>query len=859
MASARGAVVQADSSAGRDQVADPSHPGGLRNAVMLLVELLLVLGVVHLYDIEGRRQLLPVLGLIFAGALVHSQLPRHWRLPFFAALSMGTILFVLGLAGGATVLAVGGGLIALCSLPVPFVVRVALLVVAGAALVTVRAVSDSPVWVVVGAMFMFRLAIYLYDTRRTTSRPPLAQTVSYFFMAPNVTFPFFPVVDYRTFCDTYNNENTAIISQRGTSWMLRGILHLLMYRFIKMNLIAEPWELQNIQSVALFLIANYGLYLQVSGQFHLITGMLHLFGFNLPRTHDNYFLASSVNDIWRRINIYWKDFLQKLFFFPCFFALRRRGIGAPAAIVCGVLLVFVATWLLHSWQTFWLLGEFPLQAQDAVLWLGVGVLVAANSLLEYRRARHPVRAKQSPTWGDDLKHAAMTVGMLISVSLFWVAWTRPGLLTQTAALLGELPGSSRGIVSVPLCLAGLVIGGAAARATLRRLDAARLFARRLTFQDTFAVHAVVLGGMVAVGLPWFSAVLPDGANLALQNFRSDIYFQQDPLAQLQSYYEDLNTVTVQSGPLLTALTPQETHRQRGGDEFLTITRRVNPWMGREPIPGWKGELAGHTIAINSHGMRDRATVTLRKPAETVRIALVGSSVVMGYAVADDEVFGLEFERLLNKNRNDDLPRIEVLNFGMGGQGPLHRVALVEQKVMAFQPDAIFYFAHQDELRSSLSHFSGLVSSRTPLKYSFLEEIVRDARITPETSPGVTLVRLGESSRLRRLVGGAYETLAAECRRNNVLPVWIYFPIPGIPDAPDLAPELIPLATEAGFVVLNLSDWHAGYDPMALRSGSADHHLSAEGHELFANQLFEAVLQRPDALPDAARVSRSSDP
>jgi hypothetical protein len=59
------------------------------------------------------------------------------------------------------------------------------------------------------------------------------------------------------------------------------------------------------------------LYLRVSGQFHIIVGILHLFGFTCRR-RTRYFLASSFTDFWRRINIYWKDFMMKLFYYPRF-------------------------------------------------------------------------------------------------------------------------------------------------------------------------------------------------------------------------------------------------------------------------------------------------------------------------------------------------------------------------------------------------------------------------------------------------------------------------------------------------------------------------------------------------------------
>ena len=73
------------------------------------------------------------------------------------------------------------------------------------------------------------------------------------------------------------------------------------------------------------MISTFLLYVRISGQFHLVIGMLHLFGFNLPETHHRYLLASSFTDFWRRINIYWKDFMMKVFYYPAFFRLRKLG------------------------------------------------------------------------------------------------------------------------------------------------------------------------------------------------------------------------------------------------------------------------------------------------------------------------------------------------------------------------------------------------------------------------------------------------------------------------------------------------------------------------------------------------------
>ncbi|NIO08549.1 MAG: hypothetical protein GTO40_11300, partial [Deltaproteobacteria bacterium] len=42
-----------------------------------------------------------------------------------------------------------------------------------------------------------------------------------------------------------------------------------------------------------------------------------------PETNYRYFLASNFTDFWRRANIYWKDFMLKVVYYPTYFRLRK--------------------------------------------------------------------------------------------------------------------------------------------------------------------------------------------------------------------------------------------------------------------------------------------------------------------------------------------------------------------------------------------------------------------------------------------------------------------------------------------------------------------------------------------------------
>ena len=190
--------------------------------------------------------------------------------------------------------------------------------------------SPTDVWPIVASMFMFRMMIYLYELKHSKKPETLVDTLSYFFLLPNYCFMHFPVVDYRTMQRGYFADDVHALQRRGLQMMFRGTIHLLCYRLVYHELLIPASKVHDLASLVGYLVCNYLLYLQVSGQFHMACGMLHLFGFQLPETHHHYLLATGFTDYWRRINIYWKDFMVRLFFNPVVFRLKRWP--QPAAL-----------------------------------------------------------------------------------------------------------------------------------------------------------------------------------------------------------------------------------------------------------------------------------------------------------------------------------------------------------------------------------------------------------------------------------------------------------------------------------------------------------------------------------------------
>ena len=402
-------------------VAERSGPAGGRSRLLgflvLWGQLAALLVLMHLYRIEAP--LFERLALIcVVGGAVHYWLPARLRYPFAVFYGVLGYVVLLGPVVAGLVMAAGLIFYGLVRSPVPWWVRVGGIVLVGAAFTVGRTTGapgiPSAFWPILGSLFMFRLIVYLYDVRYAKSPPRLLDFLGYFLLLPNCYFLLFPVVDHATFLVCRDRRPLDDVVQTGIRWILRGVVQLVLYRFIDAYR-PDPALATSVGSVVAYMIMTYLLYLRLSGQFHIAIGLLHLFGYDLPETHRKYLLASSVADFWRRINIYWKDFIVKLFYLPVFFRLRRTGELRAAAIATVV--AFFATWVLHSWQWYWLLGTPLLTWPDTLFWAILGGMMVFATVQETRRGGRPVSLT---TWGR-IFGVARTFTLIVVLWSLWQA------------------------------------------------------------------------------------------------------------------------------------------------------------------------------------------------------------------------------------------------------------------------------------------------------------------------------------------------------------------------------------------------------------------------------------------------------
>ena len=391
---------------------------------LIMVQLAALFAVFRVFSLEDRAFHL-VATLSFGGFAVHYWLPFRYKEWFWIALSLGGAFVLLEARSASVLIAIALAIYGIATAGVPYGARIAALAAIGVLLTYGRATLGfglpNQFWQVLGAIFMFRLAVYLYDIRHATTRPTLREYLSYFLILPNFYFLLFPVIDYKTSRKTYYQRDIHLIAQQGIRWILRGTVQLLIYRAIQyLKPTASPEEVTSFGTLAALMVMTYLLYLRVSGHFHIIIGLLHLFGYDLPETHRRYLLARTLTDFWRRINIYWKDFMVKLVYFPVFFKFRKSG--ETRAQIVATALVFVITWLLHSYQWFWLRGTWLFTWNDTLFWGILGGVVIVNVLMERRRKVTVAAGVRGRAVA-----ALQTMGTFCFVVILWSLWNESSI------------------------------------------------------------------------------------------------------------------------------------------------------------------------------------------------------------------------------------------------------------------------------------------------------------------------------------------------------------------------------------------------------------------------------------------------
>lgn len=558
---------------------------------------------------------------------------------------------------------------------------------------------------VAGSMIMFRFVLMLYEHHYGKPQATWMQQFTYLLLPPALAFPLFPIVDYKTYLNNHRPQDARVI-RTGLTRIAAGLVFMMTYRVLYLYFIPGYVEVHDALSAFAYTVCNYLYILNVLGVLWMSAGYLGVLGFDLPQVFNYVFLIDSFRDIWRRINVYWRDFIVKLVYYPLYFKLRKK---TKAAILITSLITLTISALLHGWQWFWLQGTLVVSAAGILFWTIIGFVISINLALQ----------KQEGTNGNVRPniyvHALRITGMFLFMSFMWSLWNSTSLEEWFNLLSYYGEGNARQWLTIT----GTVIAIIALHVLIQRRAEKPAGHHVLNQPYHPALLIAVCALFLVPALPALTEKIPGATGAFITAVSEARLNKADESAATENYY---NRMLASDG---LGTRPWEVHTpggtaKSGLDEACV---RREDLLVRELIPNRVTVLNGWTIQTNSYGMRDRE-YAVPKPEGVYRIAVLGASYEMGSGVAQDSVF----EALLENMLNDSVPqqRIEVLNFSVGGYHLPQQVWVAEKKLPQFQPDLVLCFVHPVDAARTSDYMANMVSNGTDLHYAELYTIRKEA-------------------------------------------------------------------------------------------------------------------------------------
>lgn len=200
------------------------------------------------------------------------------------------------------------------------------------------------------------------------------------------------------------------------------------------------------------------------------------------------------------------------------------------------------------------------------------------------------------------------------------------------------------------------------------------------------------------------------------------------------------------------------------------------------------------------------------------------------------------ERRLNAERNGQpFEKYEILNLAVPGYQPLHQLPMLE-RAFSFQPQAVMYVATGREASRTVSALVSAVIGQVAIPYPELKAWVQEAGITAATSENIATRRLLPLK--EKLLAWTYGKIVEDCRQRNIVPIFVFLPQVNEGQWVEETPEILRIAQQAGFAMLDLNDIYKDRDVNTLRLAEWDNHPNANAHGLVARRLYDLIARQP---------------
>ncbi len=802
--------------------------------VLLFCFLLVYLGAYTLRAcmVEVKTSLAQICTVVILGAFVNYIFPYRYKkftLPFvFVVCAM---LFIKGIW---SYYILSGIVVMLCLLVIPYSLKVKislitlLAIVVWAVLLTNFFSINTKFWgmlaTAVGSVFMLRAISYLHEQSINSTKTPLIQHINYFLLPSNLAVPIFPVIDFKVFATSYYSVPAIETIRKGTVWFLLGILQYLVYKFIYHNLSVSPFNIDSSAKLVQYMMTQFLYVLRILGLFHISLGLICLYGYNLPEIFNHIFIANGFTDLWNRINIYWKEFVVKIFFYPIYFKIRKTSL--PLKMFFVTLLCFVISWQLHSWQWLWIMRTFPVTATDAIFWISFGLLVATEAEWQSRA----IPSFKQITAATPFIKAAQSVGVLAVMCILWSVWVSSSLNGWLQLFSNIELTQSDTLITVAIFVVWWL--------------AVVLYYFLFYKKPSWIVnnHKLTIGLFVAVCVFMHSRAhlwAEELSHLKFREIKTTNLNQADKDFEERSYY---NNLLAGRNMVLSSKTALD-KTQWSTSVYPLLIRYPGNVLRYDYLPNKKLTINSLDIRTNECGMRDK-TYTKAKPDSVYRIILAGGSIEMGQGVSNDDVFEQVAEDKLSQLSFKDSAgkniKVELLNFSVNGYRLNKVVPLLELKALEFEPNVLLTFRYtNDEVNLAVKMAQDIDRKWENVNDTFLLNIFSKHRLTDLSSEKrIAAVLTNEYVQIDNWYSTKIKTY---CNEYNITPVSVFLPVPLDSVNKQEYEYLKTNAAKHGFEFWDMSHWYKNLLHNTLTLTKTDIHPNPEGHRMLADKFYQLIL------------------
>jgi hypothetical protein len=343
--------------------------------------------------------------------------------------------------------------------------------------------------------------------------------------------------------------------------------------------------------------------------------------------------------------------------------------------------------------------------------------------------------------------------------------------------------------------------------------------------------------LVCVVLMALPVLYPDSPLLATLRGISRIESEID-LARADGYYEALNR------PIFDHRKPTLAERPPGRKSFTEsgLLDEVADYRRRVLRPNLDTSWNGKGFRTNSLGHRG-PEISLKKPAGTFRVVLLGSSNSMGHGVEDEETYARRLETWLNQKAGQGR-RVEVVNLSVSGDSPTQQWRRLQLDVARLDPDWILSDITALDLSLEEQHLRWVVKQKPEIPFAFVQEALEAAKVDADDSADEFHKKF--SKFLKPLLDRTLEGWALEAHKIGVpLTVVILPRADSKVESPYLFELFRDLADRNDLPYVDLSHAFDNLDLDDYRIAPWDHHPNALGHRLIFDSLRDQLIMNSD--------------